>query len=118
MALAEEIRAATAALAASFDAPDPAAWVDHYTEDAMFVGPRSTAIEGQEALRALVPHLSMSDVEIVAESVIGSGELAAAVGRASWDGGDVERVRRRFLMVWRRDAGRWRLAREMLVDDV
>jgi ketosteroid isomerase-like protein len=118
MALAEEIRAAIGALAASFDAPDPAAWVDEYTEDAMFIGPRSAAIEGREALRALVPHLSMSDVEIVAESVIGSGDLAAATGRASWNSGDGERVRRRFLMVWRRDGGRWRLAREMLVDDV
>jgi ketosteroid isomerase-like protein len=118
MALADEIRAAADALAAAFDAPDPAAWVDHYTEDAMFIGPRAAAVEGRAALLALVPHLSMSDVAIVVESVIGSGDLAAAVGRAAWDGGDGERVRRRFLMVWRRDAGRWRLAREMLVDDL
>jgi ketosteroid isomerase-like protein len=118
MALADEIRAAGDALAESFDAADRAAWVEHYTDDAIFLGPGGASLEGRDALLAVAPALGMSSVEIVPESVIGAGDLAAAVGRAGWDGRDGEQVRRRFLMVWRRDDGRWRLAREMLVDDV
>ena len=93
------------------------AWVDHYTDDAIFVGPGAPAIEGRDALLAIAPALSMSAVEIVADSIIGTDDLAVALGRGSWNGRDGERVRRRFLMAWRREDGRWRLAREMLTDD-
>ena len=113
----EAVRAAGDALAASFDAPDPTAWVDFYTDDAIFAGPGAPAIEGREALLAIAPQLSMSAVEIVAESIVGNDDYAAAFGRGSWVGASGERVRRRLLMVWRRENGRWRLARELLTDD-
>ena len=65
----------------------------------------------------------MSSVEIVAESTLGAGDFAAVLGRGTWlsgpKGPDAQRVRRRFLMVWRREPdGRWRLAREMLTEGV
>ena len=50
------IRGAEKALADAFEASDPAARVDFFTEDAIFVGPGMPALEGRDAL-PLKPHL-------------------------------------------------------------
>ena len=117
------IRAAEEALAEAFEDPDPTAWVTCYTEDAIFVGPGSPAIEGRAALLAVAPQVTMSSLEIVADSTIGAGDFAATTGRATWVSGRKDSgaptIRRRFLMVWRRDAdARWRIARELLNEDL
>ena len=117
------IRGAEKALADAFEAADPSAWVDCYTEDAIFVGPGVPTIEGRDALLSVAPSVVISSMEIVADSTIGAGDFAATQGRATWvngpKGSDGPRVRRRFLMVWRRGAdGSWRIARELLNEDL
>jgi len=117
------IRAAERALAEAFESPDPTAWVYSYTEDAIFVGPGVPAIEGRRALLEVAPQISISSMKIAAHSTLGAGDLAATVGRATWvsgqKGSDAPAVQRRFLMVWRRDLdGLWRIAREMLNEDL
>ena len=117
------IRDAEKALADAFEASDPTAWVDFYTEDAIFVGPGMPALEGRDALLEAAPAVVISSMEIVAESTLGAEDFAATQGRANWvngpKGSDAPQVRRRFLMVWRRDAdGRWRIARELLNEDM
>jgi uncharacterized protein (TIGR02246 family) len=117
------IRAAEKALAEAFESPDFTAWVDFYTDDAIFVAPGVPAIEGRSALVDVAPQISISSMEIAAVSTLGTGDFAATLGRATWVSGpkesDAGRVRRRFLMVWRRESdGRWRIAREMLNEDV
>jgi len=74
---AAAIRAAEKRLAESFEDPDPAAWVDCYTEDAVFVGPGAPAIQGRDALLAVAPQIEMSSVEISADTTIGAGDFAA-----------------------------------------
>ena len=86
-------------------------------------GPGAPAIEGRSAFLDAVPEISISSMEIVADSTLGAGDFAATLGRATWasgpKGSDAPIVRRRFLMVWRREPdGRWRIAREMLNEDV
>ena len=117
------IRAAEAALAEAFEAPDPTAWVDSYTDDAIFVGPGVPAIEGRAALLDAAHRFAISGMEISADSTLGDGDFAATVGHANWvagpNGSDAPTRRRRFLMVWRREPdGRWRIARELLNEDV
>ena len=117
------IRAAEAALAEAFESPDLTAWVDFYTEDAIFVGPGAPAIEGRTAFLEAAPHIRISSMEIVADSTLGTGDFAATLGRATWisgpSGSDGATLRRRFLIVWRRGAdGSWRIARELLNEDV
>jgi len=116
------IRAAEKRLAESFEDPDPAAWVDCYAEDAIFVGPGAPAIRGRDALLAVAPQIEMSSLEIAADSTIVLGDFAATTGRASWVSGPPDSgptIRRRFLMVWRRDPdGQWRIAREFLNEDL
>ena len=117
------IRAAESVLAQAFEDPDPTAWVSCYTEDAIFVGPGLPTIEGRAALLAVAPQITISSMEIVAYSTIGAGDFPATNGRATWVSGPKDSgaptIRRRFLMVWRRDAdGRWRIARELLNEDL
>jgi ketosteroid isomerase-like protein len=118
-----DVRAAEKALAEAFESPDRSAWVDFYTDDAIFVGPGAPAIEGRSALLDVAPQIAISSMEIVADSTLGTGDFAATIGRATWvsgaKGSDAPTVRRRFLMVWRREPdGRWRIARELLNEDV
>lgn len=117
------IRAAEKALAQAFESPDVTAWVDSYTDDAIFVSPGMPAIEGRSALLDAAPQISISSMEIAADSTLGAGDFAATLGRATWvsgpKGSRAPRVRRRFLMVWRRELdGAWRIAREMLNEDL
>ena len=117
------IRAAERSLAEAFESPDLTAWVDFYTDDAIFVGPGAAAIEGRAALLEAAPHISISSLEIEVQSTLGTGDFAATYGRGTWvsgpKGSDAPIVRRRFLMVWRRDLdGAWRIAREMLNEDL
>ena len=120
---AAAIRAAEKALAEAFEDPDPTAWVNSYTDDALFAGPGLPTIEGRAALLAAAQQTTISSMQIVADSTIGAGDFAATVGRASWvsgprDSGAPTR-RRRFLMVWRKETdGRWRIARELLNEDL
>ena len=118
------LRDAETALAESFEASDSTAWVDCYTDDAIFVAPGLAAIEGRAALLAHARQMTpLSSARIVAQTTDGEGDTAAVLGRASWvngprgSGGPQSRVR--FLIVWRREGdGRWRIARELLNEDV
>jgi ketosteroid isomerase-like protein len=116
------IREAESALAQAFEDPDPTAWVNCYTEDAIFAGPGSPTIEGCAALLAVASQITISSMAIVADSTIGAGDFAATTGLATWVSGPKDSgaptIRRRFLMVWRRDDdGGWRIARELLNED-
>lgn len=117
------IRAAEEALAEAFEASDATAWVDAYTDDAIFVGPGRPAVEGRSGLLDAARELTISSMKIVADSTVGAGDFAATMGRAKWvsgpKGSDAPMQRRRFLMVWRREPdGHWRIARELLNEDV
>ena len=82
-----DIRSAERALAESFESPDGTAWVDSYTDDAIFVGPGVPAIAGRSALLEVAPHIAISSMEIVADSTLGTGDFAATLGRATWVSG-------------------------------
>jgi ketosteroid isomerase-like protein len=81
------IWSAEKALADASEASDLTAWVDYYTEDAIFVGPGIPAIEGRDALLDLAPTVVISSMEIVADSTIGAGDFAATQGHVNWVGG-------------------------------
>jgi uncharacterized protein (TIGR02246 family) len=115
-----EIRAAESALVQALQAPDPTAWVYHYTEDAVFVAPGAPAVQGRAALlrmaRAMKPLSSVSLQPIRTE---GSASLATVYGHGSWVSGkppDADSVSKvRLIIVWRKEAdGQWRIAQELL----
>jgi ketosteroid isomerase-like protein len=118
------LRAAERSLVESFEASEPTAWVDFYTDDAVFVAPGIAAIEGRGALLAHARQMTpLSSAHIDAQTTDGDGDLAATLGIASWVNGSKDsggpESRLRFLIVWRREGdGRWRIARELLNSDV
>ena len=109
------IQAAEKALEDALNDPDPTAWVDHYTDDAIFIGHNRPALEGRAALLAYSEQMpAVSSLRIEAVDIDGSGDHAIVVANVTGEMGGVT-VRVRSLLVWRREAdGRWRVAREML----
>jgi len=62
-------------------------------------------------------------MQISVESTVGDGDFAATYGRATWvsgtSGSGAPVVGRRLLMVWRKETdGQWRIARELLNEDL
>jgi uncharacterized protein (TIGR02246 family) len=115
-----EIREAEKALEAALSSGDPMAWVEHYTEDAVFIAPGAAAVQGRDALnhmaRAMRP---LSSARIESIKTDGTHSLAAVYGLGSWVNGagtateSITRVR--LIIVWRKGTdGRWRVAQELL----
>ena len=115
-----EIREAERALANALEASDPTAWVFHYTEDAVFVGPGAPAVQGREALLQMAKAMQpLSSVSITALRTEGSGNIAYTYGEGSWvsgrppNAGATTHVR--LVIVWCKEAdGQWRVTQEML----
>src|SRR5947199_5562034 len=81
------IRTAEEGLAAAFEAPDPAAWVPYYTEDAIFSGPGAATIVGRAGLLDVASGIVISSMQISIDSTIGDGDFAATFGRVTWVSG-------------------------------
>lgn len=118
-----EIRAAERTLVQALQSPDTTAWVYAYTEDAVFVGPGSPAVQGRVALLEMAKRMKpLSSVSIQPLRTEGSGNLATVYGHASWvsgrppESGPVAKMR--LIIVWRKEAdGQWRIAQELLNAD-
>ena len=115
-----EIREAERALANALEASDPTAWVFHYTEDAVFVGPGAPAVQGREALLQMAKAMQpLSSVSITALRTEGSGNIAYTYGEGSWVSGQPPNAGAtthvRLVIVWCKEAdGQWRVTQEML----
>ena len=115
-----EIRSAERLLEKALESPEPTAWVYHYTEDAMSVGPGRPAVQGQEALLEMAKAMTpLSSVSITAFRTEGCENLAYTYGDATWvtgrppNAGATTNVR--FVIIWRKEAdGQWRVALELL----
>ena len=118
-----EIRAAERALVQALQAPDPTAWVDSYTEDAVFVASGAPAVQGRAALLQMAKAMKpLSSVSLEPIRTEGSARLATVYGHGSWVSGkppDASAVTRvRLIIVWRKEAdGQWRIAQELLHAD-
>lgn len=115
-----EIRQAERALEVALSSDDPVAWVDHCTEDAVFVAPGGPAVQGREALTQMAKSMRpLSSVKIEAQKTEMSASVAAVCARGSWVSGagsaSPSTTRVRFIIVWRKGQdGRWRVAEELL----
>jgi ketosteroid isomerase-like protein len=118
-----ELRAAEQELARALGASDRIAWVEHYTDDAVFIAPDVPAVRGRTALVEMARSMSpLSSVSIVPLRTDMAGDLAAVYTRASWVTGEGTSERTessvRGILVWRNDQdGTWRVAQELLHQD-
>ena len=115
-----EIRQAERALVLALSSSDPLAWVEHYTEDAIFVAPGAPAVQGREALTRMARSMRpLSSVQIQAVKTEMSATVAAVYARGSWISGagsaSPSSTKVRVIIVWRKGSdGRWRVAQELL----
>jgi ketosteroid isomerase-like protein len=118
-----ELRAAEAHLIADLEGADPLAWVQDYTEDAVFQEGSDAPVSGRAALTALARQLGpLSSVTIEPVRTEVQGNLAYvqvrggyAVGKGA-TAGPVGRFR--GVMIWRKDPdGQWRMLHEMLAPE-
>jgi uncharacterized protein (TIGR02246 family) len=115
-----EIRQAEKALETALSSQDPMAWVEHYTEDAVFVAPGAAAVQGRGALARMAKAMRpLSSARIQGIKTEGSGSVAAVFGHASWVNGAgtaaESTTKVRLIIVWRKGSdGRWRVAQELL----
>jgi ketosteroid isomerase-like protein len=119
-----ELRAAEAHLIADLQGDDRLAWVQDYTEDAVFQEGTDDPVSGRAALTEMarqLPALSSVSIEPVRTEI--QGNLAYvqirggyAVGKGA-EAGPVGRVR--GVMILRNDPeGHWRMLHEMLAPEV
>ena len=115
-----EIRQAERALELALSSGDPLAWVEHYTDDAVFVAPGAPAVQGREALTQMARSMRpLSSVRIQAMKTEVSSTVAAVYGRGSWVSGassaSPSTTHVRLIIVWRKgNDSRWRVAQELL----
>jgi uncharacterized protein (TIGR02246 family) len=115
-----EVRQAERALLLALSSSDPLAWVEHYTEDAVFVAPGAPAVQGREALTRMARSMRpLSSVQIQAVKTEVSSTVAAVYARGSWVSGagssSPSSTNVRLIIVWRKGHdGRWRVAQELL----
>ncbi len=105
-------------MATALEAPEPTAWVYHYTEDAVFDAGGDHAVQGRDALLAMAMAMRpLSSVSIEPLRTEGRGNLATVWIKASWisEGSEGDPVNVRGLILWRKDPGEsWRVAIEHL----
>lgn len=115
-----EIRQAERALEVALTSVNPLAWVEHYTEDAVFVAPGAPAVQGRDALMQMARGMRpLSSVKIQDLKTEGSATVAAVYGRATWVSGSgtsaSSTTNVRLVIVWRKgNDGRWRITQELL----
>ncbi len=118
---ADEIAAANAAFAKSFNAGDAAAVATHYTEDASVLPPGGNRADGKAAIEAFwkgaidggLKNLTLKGVEVGSRD-----DLAYEDGVFTLDApgsnGAMTTIKGKYIVVWKRGSdGAWRLYRDI-----
>jgi uncharacterized protein (TIGR02246 family) len=87
-----------------------------YSEDARVIAPGAPVASGREAIAAFWQKsidAGVKDLRLTTEDVDASGDLASETGSVRLVGKDGTESRARYVVVWKRDAGRWLLHRDI-----
>jgi uncharacterized protein (TIGR02246 family) len=118
-ARAEDLRGAieaqNAAFRTAFLAGDAEKVASHYTADARVVAPGAPIASGREAIAAFWKGgmAGVKDLKLTTTSVEGAGELAVEDGVVTLTAPDGSSSSSRYLVVWKREAGQWKLHRDI-----
>lgn len=101
-----------------FSQGDAAGIAALYTEDGQFLLPDSDFVKGRQAIQETFQGLMDSGVKAVkleALEVEGYGDTASEVGRYILEGGGGEILDQgKFIVIWKRKAGQWKLHRDII----
>lgn len=110
------------ALEKSFKAGDTLTIIKAYTKDAKLLPAGRKEIEGRDSIAKFFSFLSQSDVhkiDIKTTNVWGDSSLLAEEGRYIYTGsGDTTIDKGKYIVLWKREAGNWKMYRDMWTSDV
>jgi len=111
-----DIEAANAAFSAAFAKGDHRAVAELYSESARVIAPGSPIVKGREAIAAFwkkVIEGGTKDAKLSTEQVESAGDLAYEDGSVVLTGADGKTSGARYVVVWKRENGKWRLFRDI-----
>ena len=111
----EAIDAANAAFVKAFLAGDAKAASELYTEDAQVIAPAAELVRGRKAIAAFWAGSMKTTrgVRLETTAVESAGDLAVEDGVAHLVASDGSQSSARYVVVWKRVAGVWRLHRDI-----
>lgn len=118
-ARADDVRAAVdagnRAFVAAFLRGDANAIGELYTEDAQVIAPGAPVARGRAAIAAAWKKAmdSVKDVRLETGDVESSGDLASETGIVHLVGKDGAATKERYVVVWKRTKGGWKLHRDI-----
>jgi uncharacterized protein (TIGR02246 family) len=117
---AEDVRAAVEAgnraFAAAFLRGDSEAVARLYTEDAEVIAPGAPVARGRAAIAAAWKKAidsGVKDVVLTTQDVAAAGDLAAETGKVRLVARDGTASEARYVVVWKRVGGEWKLHRDI-----
>jgi uncharacterized protein (TIGR02246 family) len=119
-ARADDVRAAIDAgnrdFVAAFLRGDAKAVAALYAEDAQVIPPGGAVASGRAAIAAhwqAAIESGVKDLKLATESVESDGDLACETGRVTLVAREGQATTQRYVVVWKREDGRWRLYRDI-----
>jgi len=114
----DAIVAADQTFMTTFSRGDAAGLAALYTEDAQFLPPNSDFVKGRQAIQATFQafmDMGVKAVKLETLEVEGYGDTASEVGTYTLEGGDGQILDQgKFLVIWKLEAGQWKLHRDMI----
>jgi len=95
---------------------DAKALAERYTSDAVVMPPNAPAAAGTveiEAFWGAAIEAGIEDAELTTTQVEASGDLAYEDGKVSLTNADGKTTQQRYLVVWKRVGGEWKLHRDI-----
>jgi uncharacterized protein (TIGR02246 family) len=112
----ESIESKNRDFAAAFMRGDAEAVAALYTEDGQLLPPGAAVVEGRSAIAAFwkgAIDAGMKELALETVEVESAGDLAYEVGTAKIVAGEGQVTQDRYLVVWKRENGEWRLHRDI-----
>ena len=104
------------AFIAAFLRGDAQAVADLYTEDAQLIPPGSEVASGRSAIATFwqtVMDTEVEDLTLDTTEVESAGHLACELGKVRVVGKNGQVIEGRYLVVWKRQNGQWKLYRDI-----
>jgi uncharacterized protein (TIGR02246 family) len=112
----ESIESINRGFAAAFLRGDAEAVAELYTEDAELLPPGAEAVAGRSAIAAFwkgAIDAGVKDLALTTVQVESTGDLAYEVGKVRLVANDGQVSEDRYLVVWKRENGKWQLHRDI-----
>jgi uncharacterized protein (TIGR02246 family) len=112
----DAVEASNRAFIAAFLRGDSAAIAQLYTENAQVIAPGEPVARGRAAIAAAWQNAidsGVKDVKLQTAEVESAGDLASETGTVRLVAKDGSITQARYVVVWKREGGRWKLHRDI-----